>query len=321
MTAKPKIMVTRHLPDAVEDRLRRDFDPLLNEADVPYPTSRIVDLCRGCDGLLVCPADAIDAGLIDALPGGVKIISTFSVGFEHIDIDAARRHGIVATNTPGVLTQATADLTILLILGATRRAFEGQDMIRRNAWSGWTPTQLMGTGLQGKRLGILGMGRIGRAVAARARAFGMEIHYHSRNRLSPADEAATVFHQTADGLLSVSDVLSIHCPLTAETKHFLNHERIARLPEGGVVVNSARGPIIDDEALIGALKSGRLAAAGLDVFEGEPEIHPGYRELANVYLLPHLGSATLETRNAMGFRALDNLDAFFAGKEPPDKII
>lgn len=318
---RPKILVTRHLPDAVEDRLRRDFEAVLNEADTAYPETRIIELCHGCDGLLTCPTDSINAGLIDAVSGGVKIISTFSVGFEHIDLAAAGRHGIVVTNTPGVLTQATADLAFLLILGATRRAFEGQDLIRRNAWSGWTPTQLMGTGLQGKRLGILGMGRIGRAVAARARAFGMEIHYHSRNRLGPADEAAAVFHQTADGLLGASDVLSIHCPLTDETRHFLNAERIARLPEGCVVVNSARGPIIDDEALIGALKSGRLAAAGLDVFEGEPEIHPGYRELANVYLLPHLGSATLETRNAMGFKALDNLDAFFAGKEPPDRVI
>ncbi len=318
---RAKILVTRHLPDAVEDRLRRDFEPALNEADTAYPEARIIELCRGCDGLLTCPADKISGGLIDAVSGSVKIISTFSVGFEHIDLAAADRHGIAVTNTPGVLTQATADLAFLLILGATRRAFEGQDLIRRNAWFGWTPTQLMGTGLQGKRLGILGMGRIGRAVAARARAFGMEIHYHSRHRLSPADEAAAVFHQTADGLLQLSDVLSIHCPLTDETRHFLNAQRIARLPEGGVVVNSARGPVIDDEALIGALKSGRLAAAGLDVFEGEPEINPGYRELANVYLLPHLGSATLETRNAMGFKALDNLDAFFAGKEPPDRVI
>jgi len=320
MPDKPKILVTRRLPEAVEDRLRRDYDALLNEADAAYDTATIIERAGGCDGLLPCPADAINADVINGLPQSIKIIATFSVGFEHIDCEAAKARGMAVTNTPGVLTQATADLTLLLILAASRRAFEGQDRIRRDTWSGWTPTQLMGAGLQGKRLGILGMGRIGQAVALRARAFGMEIHYHKRNRLDAGSEGGAVFHDTADGLLGVSDVLSIHCPLTPETMHFLNSERIARLPDGAVVVNTARGPVVDDAALIDALKSGKVSAAGLDVFEGEPAINPGYRALKNAYLLPHLGSATVETRNAMGFKALDNLDAFFAGKKPPDRV-
>jgi len=321
MTDKPKILVTRRLPDAVEARLLRDFDALLNEADTVYDMATIIERAGGCDGLLPCPADTINADAINGLPGSVKIISTFSVGYEHIDLAAAKARGMAVTNTPGVLTEATADLTFLLILATTRRAFEGQDMIRRDTWSGWAPTQLMGSSLQGKRLGILGMGRIGQAVALRARAFGMEIHYHNRNRLDAGIEAEAAFHDTADGLLGVSDILSIHCPLTPATKHFLNRERIARLPNNAVVVNTARGPVVDDGALIEALKSGKLSAAGLDVFEGEPAINPGYRDLNNAYLLPHLGSATVETRNAMGFRALDNLDAFFSGKEPPDRVV
>jgi lactate dehydrogenase-like 2-hydroxyacid dehydrogenase len=248
------------------------------------------------------------------------MLATFSVGHEHIDLAAAHARGIVVSNTPDVLTDATADIALLLILGAARRAGEGERMIREDAWTGWAPTQMLGAHVGGKRLGILGMGRIGRAVADRARGFGMAIHYHNRQRLDPASERDAIFHATPESLLPVSDILSIHCPLTPDTRHFIDARRIDLLPAGAIVVNTARGGVIKDADLIAALQSGRLAAAGLDVFDGEPNLHPSYRSLANTFLLPHLGSATRETREAMGFRALDNLDAYFAGKIPRDRI-
>ncbi|MDH5189531.1 MAG: NAD(P)-binding domain-containing protein, partial [Rhodospirillaceae bacterium] len=201
-----------------------------------------------------------------------------------------------------------------------RRAAEGMKLIAENKWTGWTPTQLMGSQIGNKRLGVLGMGRIGQATADRARAFGMEIHYHNRSRLAPELEKGATYYESAEGLLAVSDVLSIHCPLTPETKKFLNATRIAMLPKGAVVINTARGPIIDDDALIAALKTKHISAAGLDVFDGEPKLNQGYTKLENVFLLPHLGSATVETRNAMGFKALDNLDAFFASSPPPNRV-
>ncbi len=320
MNGKPVILVSRRLPEAVEARLARDYAPRLNPEDKPYTADALAAAARGADALLVTPTDRMDAGLIAALPDGIRAIATFSVGYEHVDLDAARRRGIIVTNTPGVLTEATADIALLLMLGAARRAGEGERLMREGAWTGWTPTQLLGLHLGGRRLGIIGMGRIGQAVAQRARALGMEIHYHNRRRLEAPDEAGATFHPTADGLLAVADVLSLHCPAGPETHHFLNAERIARLPQGAIVVNTARGAVVDDTALIAALRSGRVWAAGLDVFEGEPAVHPEYRTLPNTFLLPHLGSATVETRNAMGFRALDNLDAVFAGREPPHRI-
>ncbi len=321
MAAKMKVLVTRKLPDAVEARLERDYEAGLNRSDIPFGPEKIAEFSRGRDAVLTCPADRFDAALIGNLDASVRIIATFSVGHEHIDLKAAAGRGITVTNTPEVLTEATADTALLLILTAARRAFEGQTLLRSGRWTGWTPTQLMGKEVTGKRLGLIGMGRIGQAVARRARAFGMTVHYHNRNRLSPYEERDALYHPFVDDLLPFCDFLSLHCPLTPETWHFLNTERIAKLPEGAVVVNTARGPIIDDAALIAALKSGHVAAAGLDVYEGEPNLDPGYLELDNAYLLPHLGSATVETRNAMGFRALDNLDAFFAGKPPPDALV
>jgi len=320
MQKKPVILVSRRLPDAVEERLRDKFDPRLNPTDTPYTAQQLVNMAQAADGLLVTPTDRLDDALIRALPARVRIIATFSVGYEHIDVDAARARGITVTNTPGVLTDATADIALLLILGAARRASEGERLMRDAAWTGWAPTQLLGTHLSGKRLGILGMGRIGQAVAARARAFGMVIHYHNRSRLPEAREQGAVYHDTADGLLRASDILSLHCPATPDTHRFLNADRLALLPPGAIVVNTARGAIVDDDALIDALRSGRIAAAGLDVFDGEPNVHPGYRTLDNTFLLPHLGSATLETRCAMGHRALDNLEAFFTAGSPPDSV-
>ena len=246
---------------------------------------------------------------------------SFSVGYEHIDIAAAKARGIQVTNTPDVLTDATADIALLLLLAAARRAHEGALMVRENRWSGWSTTQLVGVHVTGKRLGILGMGRIGRAVAQRARGFEMEIHYNNRSRLPEELEQGAIFHSDPEELLPHCDFLSINCPASPEMHHFLDRRRIAMLPERAVVVNTARGPLVDDDALIEALNSGRIAAAGLDVFEGEPNIDPRYRDVVNAFLLPHMGSATVETRNDMGFKCLDNLDAFFAGKTPSDALV
>jgi len=318
--SKPSLLLTRHLPDAVEARAGRDYRATFNPQDTPLAGPELTARAAGMDGVLCAAGDRFDAATIAALPESVRIVATFSVGTDHIDLAAAQARGLVVTNTPDVLTDATADIAMLLMLGAARRASEGERMIRDGRWTGWTPTQLMGTHLGGKRLAILGMGRIGRAVAQRARAFGMSIHYFNRSRLAPELEQGATYHADAEELLAHADVLSFHWPATAETKHWLNAARIERLPQGAIVVNTARGTVVDDEALIAALRSGRIAAAGLDVFENEPNLNPAYRGLPNTFLLPHLGSATVETRNAMGFRALDNLDAFFAGQEPPDRV-
>ncbi|WP_419798424.1 MAG: 2-hydroxyacid dehydrogenase [Terasakiella sp.] len=314
---RPRLFVTRRLPPDVEKRLMDTFETNLSTGEFADNSEKLIQHSQSVDGILCTPCDQIGADLIAKLPDRIRIISTFSVGYEHVDIAAAKKRNIVVTNTPGVLTDATADIAMLLILGATRRAYEGERLIREDKWTGWNPTQLMGMGLQGKRLGILGMGRIGQAVAQRAKAFGMDIHYHNRR---PVAFEAT-YHETAESLLTHSDVLSLHCPLTPETKGFLNTQAIEKMPKGAVVVNTARGPVVDDEALIAALKSGRLSAAGLDVFTGEPNLHPEYRSLPNTFLLPHLGSGTVETRNAMGFCALENLKAFFEGKTPPNVVM
>jgi lactate dehydrogenase-like 2-hydroxyacid dehydrogenase len=320
MPSKPALLVTRKLPEAVEARASRDYRARLNSADAALDGDGLLRAAAEADGVLCTTTDRLDAATIGKLPASVRILATFSVGFEHIDIKAARGRGLVVTNTPDVLTDATADVAILLMLGAARRASEGERLIRANAWTGWAPTQLLGSHVSGKRLGILGMGRIGRAVAHRARAFGMVIHYHNRQQLPPEAEQGAIFHETPESLLPSSDILSIHCPLTPETRHFVDAKRIDLLPLGAIVVNTARGGIVKDEDLIAALRTGRLAAAGLDVFDGEPRLNLGYRDLPNTFLLPHLGSATRETREAMGFRALDNLDAFFAGRAPRDRI-
>ena len=320
MARKPVVLVTRKLPDAVHERLERDYEPRLNLEDRLYTGDDLLRLAEGADALLPCPTDKLTAAVIARLPDSIRIIATFSVGYEHIDTAAAKARGILVTNTPDVLTDATADIAMLLILGAARRAYEGERMVREATWSSWAPTGMLGVHVTGKRLGIFGMGRIGRAVAKRARGFDMEIHYSNRRRLGPDEERGAVFHETAEDMLPRCDFLSINCPASAETHHWLNAARIGLLPKGAIVVNTARGTIVDDEALIAALKSGHLGAAGLDVFENEPNINPNYRPLTNAFLLPHLGSATVDTRNGMGFRALDNLDAFFAGKAPPDRV-
>jgi lactate dehydrogenase-like 2-hydroxyacid dehydrogenase len=319
-TTKPDLLVTRRMPPDVTDRAERDYAARLNPDDRIYTADEIVKGAEGCQALLVFPGDKVGADTIQRLPAGIRAIATFSVGYDHIDLKAAKARGIPVTNTPDVLTDATADIAIMLMIGAARRAAEGDAMVRANQWKTWHTMFMLGRHVTGQRLGIFGMGRIGQAVAKRARGFDMKIHYHGRNRLPPAKELGATYHQRVEDLLAVSDFLTLHCPSSPETRGFLNATRIAALPDGAVVVNTARGDIVDDAALIAALKSGKLAAAGLDVFAGEPNINPGYRDLKNTFLLPHLGSATLETRNAMGFTALDNLDAIFAGRTPPNLL-
>ncbi len=320
MTRKPKLLVTRRLPKAVEDRMHGNFDFSLNHDDTIYSRQHLVRLSHGVDAILAAAGDNLDSVTIRQLDAGVRMIATFSVGTEHIDLKAASDRGIVVTNTPGVLTEATADITMLLLLAAARRAHEGEKMVRSGQWAGWAPTQLMGAEIFARNLGIVGMGRIGLAVARRARAFGMKIHYHNRNRLPEDIEAGATYHSRLDELLARSRFLSLHCPATPETRYLLDGHRLALLPRGAIVVNTARGSVIVDDDLIKALKSGHISAAGLDVYKGEPDVNPGYLDLDNVFLLPHLGSSTVETRNAMGFMVLDNLDAFFAGDDPPNRV-
>jgi lactate dehydrogenase-like 2-hydroxyacid dehydrogenase len=315
------LLVTRRLPEAVLERARRDYDARINESDQVYGAAALLAAARGCDAILCAPGDALGAAAIEALPDSVRAISTFSVGYDHVDVAAAQRRGIAVFHTPGVLTDATAEIALLLLLGAARRAHEGQRMLREGRWRAWTPTLLLGHGLSGRRLGILGMGRIGQAVAARARPFGMRIHYTNRRRLAPELEAGAEFHADPRDLLRVSDFFSLHCPSSPETLHWLDAERIALLPRGAIIVNTARGNVVDDGALIAAARSGHLAAIGLDVYENEPDLDPRYLELDNAFLLPHLGSATHEARNAMGQLALDNLDAFFAGEPAPAPVV
>lgn len=315
-----KILVTRKLPDDAEAAFAKAFDCQFNPEDKPYTPDELCRAADGCFGLAITSMDKFNADLIGKLPASVKIISTVSVGHEHIDLAAVKAKGLVATNTPGVLTDATADITLLLLLGAARGAYWGERMVRENRWPGASMVKPLGHDVSGQRLGIIGMGRIGQAVAKRARAFGMTIHYHNRKALSAAEAEGATFHATLESMLPHCDFVSINCAMTPETKNLINAGTLALLPKGAIVVNSARGGIVEDEALISALTSGHIAAAGLDVFAGEPNIDPRYRDLPNVFLLPHLGSATLRTRTNMGLRALDNLTAFAQGKPPRDQL-
>jgi lactate dehydrogenase-like 2-hydroxyacid dehydrogenase len=317
---KPRLLVTRKLPEEVEARLARAYDTELNPDDHVMSPDEIVSRAEDRDGLLITSADNFRTDLLGRLPDSVRIVATFSVGYEHINLPLARECGLAVTNTPDVLTDATADIAILLILGAARGAYWGERMIRENRWTSWSPIWPLGHEVSGRRLGILGLGRIGQAVARRARGFDMELHYHNRKEVDPPLACGASFHARLEEMLPFCDYLSINCASTPETRNIINEKTIELLPDGAILVNSARGDIVDDDALIAALKSGKLAAAGLDVFRGEPNIDPRYRELENVFLLPHLGSATLETRVAMGMRAVDNLDQFFAGKRPRDLL-
>ena len=318
--SKPILFVTRRLPPTVEARAARDYDARLNADDVPRSGSDIIAMAAGAQAILCCPAERLDAAVIQALPDTVRVIGTFSVGFDHLDMDAVRARGIAVVNTPDVLSVATAECALLLLLAAARRAGEGERLIRRGAWTGWAPTQLLGAGVVGRPLGIFGMGRIGRELAKLARGLAMVVHYRDTVRLPPEQEAGAIFHDDDDSFLAASELLSLNAPGGAATMHWLNAERIAKLPRGAVVANAGRGTLVHDAALVAALRSGHVAAAGLDVFEGEPHLHPEYATLENVVLLPHLGSATGVTRDAMGAMVLDGIDAVLAGREPSNLV-
>jgi lactate dehydrogenase-like 2-hydroxyacid dehydrogenase len=323
--AKPVLLVTRKLPEAIEARAARDYDARLNPQDEPWSTDG-AEIARrateiGAAGVFGAAGDQFNAACINALPASVKVIATFSVGFDHIDIAAAKARGIAVVNTPEVLSFATAECAFTLMLMAARRAGEGERMVRAGKWEGWAPTQLMGVTLEGKKLGILGFGRIGRELAAMARGFRMEIHYRDINKLPPELEQGAIYHDDDDRFLAAIDILSMHVPGGEGTRKWLNAKRVATMQQGAIVVNSGRGPSVDDEALIAALASGHIRAAGLDVYDNEPKVNPGYLRLENVALLPHLGSATIETRHAMGLRCLENLDAvLLQGKAPPHRV-
>ncbi len=272
MTQKPDVLVTRLLPPAVMARLARDYAARTNNDDQVYAATTLAKRSEGCQALLVCPTDRLSAEVIATLPDSVRVIATFSVGYEHIDLDAAKARGIAVTNTPDVLTDATADVAMMLLLGAARRATEAEAILRSGQWRSWATTWMLGTQVTGKKLGILGMGRIGHAVARRARGFDMEIHYHNRRPVPDTEAVGAIYHERGEDMLTQCEFLSIHCPATPETHHWLNAARIAAMPDGAIVVNTARGPVVDDNAMIAALRSGKLAAAGLDVYQPVDEV-------------------------------------------------
>jgi lactate dehydrogenase-like 2-hydroxyacid dehydrogenase len=318
--SKPVVLVTRKLPEAVEARLSRDYSPIFNPEDRRYSTEELLQKSEGADAMLPCHTENLSADVIAKLSSTVRAIANFSVGVDHCDLNAAKEKGIIVTNTPDVLTDATAEIAILCLLGAARRASEGERLIRERQWNTWSPDFMVGTQVTGKRIGIIGMGRVGQVTAKRARGFDMQVHYYNRSRLPEALEHGAVFHESLSTLLPISDFLALHCPSTPETQDLVNEALIAQLPKGAILVNTARGNVIDEDALIDALRSGRLRAAGLDVYKNEPAIREEFSQLENLFALPHIGSATFETRDAMGFRALDNLDAVFSGQEPKDRV-
>ena len=321
MSNKPVVLVTRKLPAAVEQKLAENFATILNPDDKLYSTDELLELAAGADAILPCHTEKFPAATIAQLPARVKAIANFSVGVDHVDLEAAKQKQVIVTNTPDVLSDATAEIAILLMLGAARRASEGERLVRSQQWQDWSPAFMVGRQITGKRLGILGLGRVGQVVARRARGFEMTVHYHNRKPLDPEHAGDAIYHDSVEALLANIDVLSIHCPASDATRGLLNRETIALMHRDAILVNTSRGGVIDDDALVAALQAGDIAAAGLDVFNGEPEaIHPGYRQLDNVFLLPHIGSATVETRDAMGFRAIDNLIAIFNGEEPGDRV-
>ncbi len=317
---KKRLLVTRRLPEEIHARAARDYEAVLNRDDRPYSTDELIKLSGEFDAFLVCLTEKLPKPAIEKLAPRLKVISTFSVGYEHIDTGAAQAKGIPVGNAPNGVTIATAEIAMLLMLGATRRAPEGERLIAKGQWGGWAPMALLGRRLDGKRLGIFGYGKIGQAVAKRARAFDMAIHYHSRNRVPPAEEQGAVYHATLESLLAVSDILSINAPSSPATRHIIDARRLALLPQGAIVINTARGDLVDDDDLIAALKSGQVGYAGLDVFEGEPKHHPGYLGLDNAFLLPHMGTSAIEARIEMGNEALDNIDAHFAGRKLPHQV-
>ena len=314
-----KILITRRLLRSCEDKAKELFDANFNLNDELYSQNKIVELSQGCNGILSSLTEKLDSDTINRLPDSVKIISQFAVGFGNIDLIAAKNKGITVTNTPDVLTDATAEIGVLLILGACRRASEGIERAKLGGWV-WAADMLIGKQLTGARLGILGMGRIGQKIAKTAKALGMIIHYHNRSRLSEDKEQGAIYHDNLKDLMSVSDVLSVCCPASNETVDMINKETIEYLPKGAIVTNIARGDIIDDDALIDALDRRKVYAVGLDVYKNEPNLNPGYFRHKSAFILPHVGSATKETRTAMANLAIQNLEEFFESGRCKNKV-
>lgn len=321
--SRPSLFLTRRWPEPVEAYLRSRYDVVANDADQPLPADALHAAARQYEIMLVTVTDKLTASVFEQPGCKVRLICNYGVGFEHIAVKACRQRGIVVTNTPDVLTESTAELAILLMLMVARRAGEGEREVRANRWAGWRPTHLTGTQVTGKTLGLVGFGRIGRAVAAKASGgFGMKILYHSRHRAdgSVEQELRATYCAELDALLEASDFVSLHCPGGVGTENLIDAKRLARMKASAFLINTARGGVIDDDALIGALREHRIAGAGLDVFRDEPKVREELKALDNAVLLPHLGSATAETRVAMGMRAVANLEAWLAGREPPDRV-
>ena len=321
--ANPRVVVTRELTDAVMDRLEELFDTTNNRADVPMDRDALAAAMATCDVLVPTVTDRIDGELIAHAGDRLKLIANFGAGIDHIDLAAARARDIIVTNTPGVLTQDTADMTMALILSVPRRLAEGEKLMRSGQWKGWSPGGMLGRRIGGKKLGIVGMGRIGQAVAARARAFGLTVHYHNRHRLPEVLEAqlGATWYPELETMLGTVDIVSINAPHTPQTEHLIDAERLALLQRHAYLINTSRGEIVDEAALIEALESGALAGAGLDVYEREPAVDPRLLALPNVVLLPHMGSATIEARAATGEKVIANIRTWADGHRPPDQVL
>ena len=317
------VVVTRRLPDAVETRLKELFDVTLRDDDTPMTRDELIAAVQTADVLVPTVTDAIDAGLIGRASEKLKLIANYGAGVDHIDVATARQRGILVSNTPGVLTDDTADMTMGLILAVTRRLPEGLNLMQKGEWDGWAPTALLGGRIAGRRLGILGMGRIGQAVARRAAAFGMQIHYHNRRRLRPEieEELEATYWDSLDQMVARMDVISVNCPSTPSTFHLMNARRLKLLKPEAVIVNTSRGEVIDENALTRMLRAGEISGAGLDVYEHGTDVNPRLRELPNVVLLPHMGSATVEGRIEMGEKVIINIKTFEDGHRPPDQVV
>ncbi|WP_422032920.1 2-hydroxyacid dehydrogenase [Reyranella sp.] len=320
---KPLVIVTRKLPDAIETRLMELFDTRLNADDKPMTGPQLVEAVKTADVLVPTVTDRIDARVLSQAGPKLKLIASFGTGVDHIDLDTARQRGITVTNTPGVLTEDTADMAMALVLATARRVGEGERLVRSGTWSGWSPTSMLGARLQGKRLGIVGMGRIGQALARRARGFGLAIHYHNRKRVHGEieRELEATYWESLDQMLARMDIVSVNCPHTPATFHLLSARRLKLMKPTSILVNTARGEVIDENAMVRMLKAGEMASAGLDVYENEPQVNSKLLEMDRVVLLPHMGSATLEGRIEMGEKVLINIKTFADGHKPPDRVL
>ena len=320
---KPLVIVTRKLPDAIETRLMELFETRLNADDTPLTPAQMIEAVKAADVLVPTVTDRIDGKLLAQAGPRLKLIASFGTGVDHIDLDNARQRGITVTNTPGVLTEDTADMSMALVLATARRMGAGERLVRGGKWKGWSPTSMLGARLQGKRMGIVGMGRIGRALAHRARGFGLAIHYHNRKRVHAEIEREldATYWESLDQMLARMDIVSVNCPHTPATYHLLSARRLKLMKPSAIIVNTARGEVIDETAMVRMLKAGELAGAGLDVYENEPQLNPKFLEFDNVVLLPHMGSATLEGRIEMGEKVLINIKTFVDGHKPPDRVL